>query len=41
MARASIEDAQRMAGKLDQSANARAGEAAKALAETLDAETTR
>jgi hypothetical protein len=41
MALASIEDAQRMAGKLDQSANARAGEAAKALAEALDAQTTR
>ena len=36
MALASIEDAQRMAGKLDQSANARAGEAAKTLAEALD-----
>jgi len=35
MALASIEDAQRMAGKLDQSANARAGEAAKTLAEAL------
>jgi hypothetical protein len=33
---ASIEDAQRMAGRLDQSANARAGEAAKTLAEALD-----
>jgi len=41
MALASIEDAQRMAGKLDQSANARAGEAAKTLAEALDVETKR
>jgi hypothetical protein len=41
MALASIEDAYRMAGKLDQSANARAGEAAKTLAEALDVETTR
>ena len=41
MALASIEDAQRMAGKLDPGANARAGEAAKMLAEALDAKTTR
>jgi hypothetical protein len=34
---ASIDDAQRMAGKLDQSANARAGEAAKMLADVLRA----
>ncbi len=33
-----IDDAQRMAGKLDQSANSRAGEAAKMLADLLDAE---
>ena len=38
---ASIDDAQRMAGKLDQSANARAGEAAKMVADVLDAEATR
>jgi len=31
-----IDDAQRMAGKLDQGANARAGEAAKMLADVLD-----
>ena len=30
-----------MAGKLDQSANSRAGEAAKVVAELLDAETKR
>jgi hypothetical protein len=36
-AQASIDDAQRMAGKLDQSANSRAGEAAKMLADVLDA----
>jgi hypothetical protein len=35
---ASIDEAQRMAGKLDQSANARAGEAAKIVADVLDAE---
>jgi len=35
---ASIDDAQRMAGRLDQSANSRAGEAAKILATLLDAE---
>jgi len=38
---ASIDDAQRMAGKLDQSANSRAGEAAKMLADVLDAEAKR
>jgi hypothetical protein len=36
-AQAIIDDAQRMAGKLDQSANSRAGEAAKMLADVLDA----
>ena len=36
-----IDDAQRMAGKLDQSANSRAGDAAKLLADLLDAEATR
>jgi len=34
---ASIDEAQRMAGKLDQSANSRAGEAAKVVADVLDA----
>jgi hypothetical protein len=38
---ASIDEAQRMAGQLDQSANSRAGEAAKAVADVLDAETKR
>jgi hypothetical protein len=38
---ASIDDAQRMAGKLDQSANSRAGDAAKVLADVLDAEAKR
>ena len=38
---ASIDDAQRMAGKLDQSANTRAGEAAKTIADVLDAEAKR
>jgi hypothetical protein len=38
---ASIDDAQRMAGKLDQSANSRAGEAAKIVADVLDAEAKR
>jgi hypothetical protein len=38
---ASIDDAQRMAGKLDQSANTRAGEAAKTVADVLDAEAKR
>jgi hypothetical protein len=33
-----IDDAQRMTGKLDQSANSRAGDAAKVLADLLDAE---
>jgi hypothetical protein len=36
-----VDDAQRMAGKLDQGANARAGEAAKLVADVLDAETKR
>jgi hypothetical protein len=38
---ASVDDAQRMAGKLDQSANSRAGEAAKMVADVLDAEAKR
>ena len=38
---ASIDDAQRMAGKLDQGANSRAGDAAKVLADALDAEAKR
>ena len=38
---AHIGDAQRMAGKLDQDANSRAGEAAKILAEVLAAEAKR
>jgi hypothetical protein len=38
---ASVDEAQRMAGKLDQGANSRAGEAAKTLADVLDAETKR
>jgi hypothetical protein len=38
---ASIDEAQRMAGKLDQSANSRAGEAAKTIADVLDAEAKR
>lgn len=38
---ASIGDAQRMAGKLDQSANSHAGEAAKVLAGVLDTEAKR
>jgi hypothetical protein len=38
---ASIDDAQRMAGKLDQSANSRAGEAAKMIGDVLDAEAKR
>ena len=37
----SMDDAQRMAGKLDQGANSRAGEAAKTLADVLDAEAKR
>jgi hypothetical protein len=40
-AQANIDDAQRMAGKLDQNANSRAGEAAKTLADVLDAEAKR
>jgi hypothetical protein len=40
-AQASIDDAQRMAGQLDQSANSRAGEAAKLIADVLDAEAKR
>ena len=36
-ARAGIDDAQRLAGKLDQNANSRAGEAAKVLSNVLDA----
>jgi hypothetical protein len=36
-----IDDAQRMAGKLDQSANSRAGEVVKTIAEVLAAEATR
>lgn len=38
---ASIGDAQRMAGSLDQSANSRAGEAAKTIADVLDVEAKR
>jgi hypothetical protein len=38
---ASIDDAQRLAGKLDQSAGVRAGEAAKTLADMLDADAKR
>jgi hypothetical protein len=38
---ASLDEAQRMAGKLDQSANTRAGDAAKMIADVLDAEATR
>ena len=38
---ASIDDAQLRAGKLDQSANSRAGEAAKMVADVLDAEAKR
>ena len=37
----SLDDAQRMAGKLDQSANSRAGDAAKIIAAVLDAEAQR
>jgi len=37
----SVEDAQRMTGKLDQSANSRAGEAAKAIADVLAGGATR
>jgi len=38
---ASIGDAQRMAGSLDQGANSRAGEAAKTISDILDAEAKR
>jgi hypothetical protein len=38
---ATVEDAQRMAGKLDQNANSRAGEAAKILSDVLDTEAKR
>jgi hypothetical protein len=38
---AAIDDAQQMAGKLDQSANSRAGDAAKAIADLLEAEARR
>ena len=38
---ARVDDAQRMAGKLDQTANSRAGDAAKAIADVLDAESKR
>jgi hypothetical protein len=34
---ASIDDAQRLAGKLDQNANGRAGEAARILSNVMDA----
>jgi hypothetical protein len=37
MALAAIDDAQRLAGKLDQNANSRAGDAAKILSNVLDA----
>jgi hypothetical protein len=37
----SIDDAQRMTGKLDQNANSRAGDAAKTVADVLDAEAKR
>jgi len=40
-AQTAIDDAQRMAGKLDQNANSRAGEAAKLLADVLDAQAKR
>jgi len=40
-AMAGIDDAQRMAGKLDQNANSRAGETAKMIADVLDAEAKR
>jgi len=40
-AQTTIDDAQRMAGKLDQNANSRAGEAAKMIADVLDAEAKR
>ena len=38
---AGIDDAQRLAGKLDQNANSRAGDAAKIVANVLDAVATR
>lgn len=38
---ATIDDAQRLAGKLDQGANARAGDAARTLADVLEAEPAR
>jgi hypothetical protein len=38
---ARIDDAQRLAGKLDQSANARAGEAARIIADVMDSEAKR
>lgn len=38
---ASVDDAQRLAGKLDQTAGVRAGEAAKTLADMLDADARR
>jgi hypothetical protein len=38
---ASVDDAQRMAGKLDQTANSRAGDAAKTIADVLEAESKR
>jgi hypothetical protein len=41
MALASVDDAQRMAGKLDQTANSRAGDAAKAIADVLEGEAKR
>jgi hypothetical protein len=40
-AMAGIDDAQRLAGRLDQNANSRAGEAAKIVANVLDAVATR
>ena len=40
-AQASIDEAQRTAGKLDQGANSRAGDAARAIADVLDAEAKR
>jgi hypothetical protein len=41
MAQASIDEAQRMASRLDQVANTRAGAAAKILAAVVDAEAKR
>jgi hypothetical protein len=40
-AESSIDEAQRMAGKLDQGANSRAGDAARVIADVLDAEAKR